>query len=46
MNSPKSEKAKKKEEPSQDDIISPKTKNVIKNEEPTEEKSMHLSPKR
>ena len=28
MNSPKSEKAKKKEEPSQDDIISPKNKRV------------------
>lgn len=43
MNSPKSKKAKKKEEPSQDDIISPKTKSVKKPKESFEKKV--VSPK-
>ncbi|EPY83760.1 hypothetical protein CB1_000533042 [Camelus ferus] len=37
MNSPKSKKPPKKEEPSQDDIISPKTKSAKKSKEPFEE---------
>lgn len=43
MNSPKSKKAKKKEEPSQDDIIPPKTKSVKKLKESIEKKV--VSPK-
>lgn len=43
MNSPKSKKAKKKDEPSQDDIISPKTKSVKKPKESFEKKV--VSPK-
>lgn len=43
MSSPKSKKAKKKEEPSQDNTISPKTKSVKKTKETTEKKV--VSPK-
>lgn len=43
MNSPKSKKAKKKDEPSEDDILSPKTKSVKKTKEPFEKQV--VSPK-